>query len=127
MQDVERHANDAWGSGKRCIAAYDFLRVNVPIDLSSGPSPSTSYDPMENSEPQEQLVGTESESESGEGRKRRRSVGNVDTPDVEGPEARNSERARGRGGWRSGYPNMRPRGSDGISRGIGRGGRRRPF
>jgi hypothetical protein len=124
MQDIERHANDAWGSGKRCTAAYDFLRVNVPIEFSNGPS--SSYDPVENSERHErQPVGTvtEPESDSGEGRKRRRSLGNIDNPAAEDHETRNSESARGgRGGWshvRSGYPNMRRRGFYG-NRGRGR-------
>lgn len=28
--DIERNANRAWGSGKQCTAAYDYLRVEVP-------------------------------------------------------------------------------------------------
>lgn len=39
MQDIEWHANEAWGPGKECIAAYDFLRVNVPFSTYSLPLP----------------------------------------------------------------------------------------
>ena len=126
MHEIERHANDAWKSGKRCIAAHDFLRVNVPIEPPTGPSST-----------RQQTVGTanESASEWGEGRKRRRSEGSIDHPVAEEPEARNSESAhggRGRGShFRARYPNTRGRGfyrNAGHSRGTnGNGGMGRPF
>jgi len=121
MSEIERHANDAWKSGKRCIAAYDFLRVDVPIELSSGP-PSSSIVQVQ------KMVGpvNESDPERGEGGKRRRSVGS-DNPVTEGLEARNLENGRGGRGWshsRSGYPNTRGRGfyrnAGQSSRGMGR-------
>jgi len=133
MNDIERHANDAWKSGMRCIAAYDFLRVDVPMALPTGPSFLSRVDNPGPQEQEQQLAGpvNESDPERGEGRKRRRSMGSVDNPVAEGLEARNSENARGGRGWshsRSGYPNTRGRGfyrNAGHSR--GNGGMRRPF
>jgi hypothetical protein len=115
MQDIERHANDAWASGKQCIAAYDYLRVDVPIELSNDLASTSSYS-MENSE---QQSVTECESESGEGRKRPR-AGDNNSSVAEGFEARNSD-GRGRRNNRRFYRNY------GRSRGFGNRGRGRPF
>jgi ribonuclease Z len=30
MQEIERQATEAWGSGRYAIAAWDFMRVAVP-------------------------------------------------------------------------------------------------
>ena len=115
MREIERHANDAWGSGRQSVVAYDFLRVNVPISHPTDPS----SDHMGNPEQREQ-------GETGEGRKRRRSMGTSDAPTAEGYEPRDLGGAHSR----SAYPNIRGRGFNGNfgrPRGNGNRGRGSPF
>jgi hypothetical protein len=138
MHDIERHANDTWKSGKRCQAAYDFLRVNVPIEVLNAPSGPASTRPASTrtsstsyqNAPQEQtMVGSVKESSESEGRKRPRSVGSVDNPVVVEEAEANSGSTRGSRGGRPHFrSHQRARGfyTVGRSRSNGYGGRR-PF
>jgi hypothetical protein len=38
MRDIEKKASDAWGPGKCAIAAWDFMRVQVPFNVASSSS-----------------------------------------------------------------------------------------
>src|SRR6266540_1532996 len=54
IRDIEKNAESAWGSGKSCKVAHDFLRVDVPmpapihaIDNSNSNPPGTQVLPVE--------------------------------------------------------------------------------
>jgi len=32
IRDIEKKASEAWGPGRSAIAAWDFMRVHVPVD-----------------------------------------------------------------------------------------------
>lgn len=38
MRDIEKKASEAWGPGKSAIAAWDFMRVHVPLNAASSSS-----------------------------------------------------------------------------------------
>ncbi|KAF9533350.1 beta-lactamase-like protein [Crepidotus variabilis] len=44
INDIEKNANEAWGFGKRCKAAYDYLRVKIPVQFEDQTQDGTATD-----------------------------------------------------------------------------------
>lgn len=73
MNEIERQATEAWGTGTRAIAAYDFMQIVIPAEKpdsqSSRPAGHTMQ--LQHADPDEGLLYVDNRGHSNRGKRRK--------------------------------------------------------